>query len=84
MNISMYTRYVSLIDNYLEDEQRTTASTEIYCCWRILMFSESFTLHHRIVIIYKLLSKMQWISCTMYMYGLRCKNDKLRMHVSTN
>lgn len=27
---------------------------------------------------------MQWISCTMYMYGLRCKNDKLRMHVSTN
>lgn len=51
MNISMYTRYVSLIDNYLEDEQRTTASTEIYCCWIILMFSESFTLHHRIVII---------------------------------
>lgn len=51
MNISMYTRYVSLIDNYLEDEQRRTASTEIYCCWRILMFSESFSLHHRIVII---------------------------------
>lgn len=51
MNISMYTRYVSLIIIWKIDEQRRTASTEIYCCWKILMFSESFTLHHRIVII---------------------------------
>lgn len=83
MNISMYTRYVSLIDNYLEDEQRTTASTEIYCCWIILMFSESFTLHHRIVII------SYYQTCNGFLVQCICmacvvKNDKLRMHVSTN
>lgn len=83
MNISMYTRYVSLIDNYLEDEQRTTASTEIYCCWIILMFSESFTLHHRIVII------SYYQKCNGFLVQCICmacvvKNDNLRMHVSTN
>lgn len=51
VNEHQHVHTLCIIDTHLEDEQRTTASTEIYCCWRILMFSQSFTMHHRIVII---------------------------------
>lgn len=77
MNISMYTRYVSLIiiiwkTNKEEQPRQKSIVVGYFWCF----------LSHRIVIIsYFQACNGFLVQC---MYGLRCKNDKLRMHVSTN
>lgn len=76
MNISMYIRYVSLIIIWKtnKEEQPRQKSIVVGYFWCFLS--------HRIVIIsYYQTCNGFLVQC---MYGLRCKNDKLRMHVSTN
>lgn len=76
MNISMYTRYVSLIIIWKTNKEQQPRQKSI-----VVGYFWCFLSHRIVIISYYQTCIGFLVQC---MYGLRCKNDKLRMHVSTN